>query len=135
MPQSGHTYLRTHRLKGNVLPFALRDEASALEHSAAYRRSGRTAKTLVSAVRLRVELVVLRKGASMDEHHTAGRVTIHILRGALRVVTPEGPADLGPNGLLFLAPNITHAVTARRDASFLLTLALEGKAMTSEKPR
>jgi quercetin dioxygenase-like cupin family protein len=68
----------------------------------------------------------------MDQHRTTGHVTIHILRGTLRVITPEGPADLGPGGLLFLAPNITHAVTARRDASFLLTLALERKVMTIE---
>jgi quercetin dioxygenase-like cupin family protein len=79
----------------------------------------------VNAGRLRVEVVALRKGASMDQHRTTGHVTIHILRGALRVITPEGPADLGPGGLLVLAPYITHAVTARRDASFLLTLALE----------
>jgi len=125
MPQLGHTYLRTHRLKGNVLSFALRDEATAIEQSAAYRRSGRTAKTLVNAGRLRVEVVALRKGASMAQHRAKGNVTIHVLRGALRVITPEGPADLGPGGLLVLAPNLTHAVTARRDASFLLTLTLE----------
>ena len=127
MPQLGHTYLRTHRLKGNVLSFALRGEATAIGQSAAYRRSGRTAKTLVNAGRLRVEVVALRTGASMAQHRAKGNVTIHVLRGALLVVTPEGPADLGPGGLLVLAPNVTHAVTARRDASFLLTLALERK--------
>ena len=127
MPQLGHTYLRTHRLKGNVLSFALRGEATAIEQSAAYQRSGRTAKTLVSAGRLRIELVALRKGASMAQHRAKGHVTIHVLRGALQVTTTEGPADLGPGGLMVLAPNVTHAVTARRDASFLLTLALERK--------
>jgi len=125
MPQQGHTYVRTHRLKGNVLSLAPRTEAAAIEASAAYRRSGRTAKTLVNAGRLGVEVVALRKGTSMAEHHVMGHVTIHVLRGALRVTTHEGPADLGSGDLLVLAPNVTHSVSARRDARFLLTLALE----------
>lgn len=125
MPQPGHTYLRTHRVKGDVLSFLPRGEATAIEQSAAYRRSGRTAKTLVHAKPLGVEVVALRAGKSMAEHHVNGYVTIHVLRGALRVTTPEGPADLGSGGLLVLAPNTGHSVAARRDAQFLLTIALE----------
>lgn len=125
MPQQGHTYLRTHRLKGRVMRFAPRTEATAIEQSAAYRRSGRTAKTLVNEGPLGVEVVVLKKGTSMAEHRVKGHVTIHVLRGAVRVMTPEGPADIGSGDLLVLAPNTTHAVAARRDAQFLLTIALQ----------
>ena len=127
MPKTGHTYLRTHRLKGNVLRFAPRTEATALEQSAAYRRSGRTAKTLVNAGSLGVEVVVLKKGTSMAEHRVKGHVTIHVLGGALRVTTPDGPADLASGDLLVLAPGTAHLVAARRDARFLLTIAQEPK--------
>lgn len=128
MPQAGHTYLRTHHLKGSAQTFALRTETAAIEQSAAYRRSGRTAKTLVNAEELGVEVVALRKGSSMAEHLAKGQVTIHVLRGALRVMTPEGPNDLGPGGLLVLGPKVVHSVTARRDTCFLLTLALKRPA-------
>lgn len=48
MPQQGHTYLRTHRLKGRVLRFAPRAEATAIEQSAAYRRSGRDGEDILT---------------------------------------------------------------------------------------
>lgn len=125
MPSPGHTYLKTHRVSAPVLRFALRKEAAALEETAAYRRSGRTAKTLVKEGRLSVEVVALRKGTSMARHRAKAHVTIHVLRGALRITTAEGPTDLGPGELLVLAPNMPHTVIARRDACFLLTLALQ----------
>ena len=124
MPERGHTYLRTHRLEGSVLAFAARTEAEGLLGSAAYRRSGRTAKTLVSDGRLGVEVVALRKGSSMARHRAKSSVTIHCLRGRLRVTTAEGPTDLGPAGLVVLAPGVDHTVMARSDAWFLLTLAI-----------
>ncbi len=125
MPSPGHTYLKTHRVSGPALSFALRKETAALEETAAYRRSGRTAKTLVREEGLGVEVVALRKGTSMARHRARAHVTIHVLRGALRITTAEGPTDLGPGGLLVLAPNLEHTVTARRDACFLLTLSLQ----------
>jgi len=112
-------------VKGEVLRFVPRGEAAALEQSAAYRRSGRTAKTLVNAKPLGVEVVALRAGKSMAEHRVKGYVSIQVLRGVLRVTTPKGPADVGSGGLLILAPDTAHSVTARRDARFLLMLALE----------
>lgn len=125
MKQAGHTYLRTHRVKGDVLSFVPRDQATEIEQSAAYRRSGRTAKTLVHDGPFRVEVIVLRASKSMAEHHVNAYVTIHVLRGALRVTTTRGPADLGAGSLLVLEPNTAHSVTARRDARFLLTIALQ----------
>ena len=124
MSDQGHTYLKTHRLKGSVLAFAARREAAALELSAAYLRSGRTARTLVNDGRLGVEVVALRKGASMARHRAKGSVSVHVLRGRLRVATAVGPTDLGPGGLVVLAPGVEHTVTARSDAAFLLTLAI-----------
>lgn len=125
MPSPGHTYLKTHRVSAPVLRFALRKEAAALEETAAYRRSGRTATTLVKEGGLSVEVVALRNGTSMARHRAKAHVTIHVLRGALRITTAEGPTDVGPGDLLVLAANMPHTVIARRDAGFLLTLALQ----------
>ncbi len=126
MTREAHTYLQTHRISGARLTFALRTECSALEETAAYRRSGRTAKTLVNEGQLRIELVALREGTAMAPHRAAAHVTIHVVRGALRVEMADGPTDLGPGGLLVLAPDLRHRVIARKDACFLLTLAVPG---------
>ncbi len=75
--------------------------------------------------KLGVEVVALWKGTAMARHRAKAHVTIHVLRGALRITTAEGPTDLGPGELLVLAPNMPHTVIARRDARFLLTLALQ----------
>ena len=56
----------------------------------------------------------------MPKHKAPGWVTIQVLRGALRVRTPDAHHALGEGQILALAPNVPHDVDASDEADMLL---------------
>jgi quercetin dioxygenase-like cupin family protein len=84
--------------------------------------SGRRAETLVKSDRLRLVLVTMRAGATLDEHTAPGPITIQTLRGRF-AVTAEGTAhELHDGELIAIEAGVRHAVRAIADGAFLLTI-------------
>lgn len=82
--------------------------------------NGYRAVTLVHRETLRVVLIAFDAGAKMREHDAPGPVTLHVLRGALRVGTPDGPVELRPGQLLALDTGLAHDVEALEESDLLL---------------
>lgn len=85
--------------------------------------SGRRAETLIKTDDLRVVLVTMRAGATLAEHTAPGTITIHSVRGDLTVDVEGTTHDLPGGNLISLAAGVRHAVHARTDGAFLLTIA------------
>jgi quercetin dioxygenase-like cupin family protein len=117
-------YLRTHRLRAEMLRFTIDAEERMLRASAASSGAGRAAKTLVKEGPLRITLVALRKGAALEEHQIAGPVSIQALGGTLRLSTREGTVDLATGELLALDAGVAHAAEALDDCVLLITVAM-----------
>jgi quercetin dioxygenase-like cupin family protein len=107
-----HAILGTYDLQAEIERFTP-DPAGA---------SGRRAETLIKADGLRVVLVTLRAGASLHEHAAPAPITIHCLRGAIAVSVGESSYELAGHGLISIAAGARHAVTAREESAFLLTI-------------
>jgi len=84
--------------------------------------AGRRAETLIKDDRLRVVLVTMRAGATLHEHTAPGPITIQVLGGRFGVTVAGEGREMGSGALLALASGVRHAVTAREDGSFLLTI-------------
>jgi quercetin dioxygenase-like cupin family protein len=84
--------------------------------------SGRRAETLIKTDRLRVVLITMRTGATLQEHIAQGPITIQVLRGAFAVNLSGEEHVLSTGGLIALAGETPHAVRALDDGAFLLTL-------------
>lgn len=82
----------------------------------------RRAETLVKTDGLRVVLVTMLSGASLQEHSAPGPITIHALRGTLVVTFDDEKRELGAGDVVSLAPGVRHAVEAASDGAFLLTI-------------
>lgn len=117
-------YLREHQLQGESLLFALGAEDGELRARAATASDGRAAKTLVKEGPLRITLVALRKGTTIQQHDVASPVSIQCIRGSLRITTPSGDIDLTQDNLLSLGAGVTHTVNALDDCSMLITFAM-----------
>jgi quercetin dioxygenase-like cupin family protein len=76
--------------------------------------------TLLHQGSVRLVLFAFAAGGRMEEHHAPGWVTIQVLRGALRVRTPDAQHDLAEGQILALAPDVPHDVEAGEDADMLL---------------
>jgi quercetin dioxygenase-like cupin family protein len=85
--------------------------------------SGLYSRTLFKKHDLRIVLISMQSDARMKEHHTDGTLSLHVLRGQIRVSVNGKPHDL-PTGTLFtLGASIRHDVEARSDSVFLLTIS------------
>ena len=82
-----------------------------------------TANTIVKYPDLRVVLVALRSGGVLQEHRTAGRISIQSLTGTVRVKFEGNVVDLSAGKLLTLDRDVLHHVEALHDSVFLLTIA------------
>jgi quercetin dioxygenase-like cupin family protein len=85
--------------------------------------AGLYSKTLFKKHDLRVVLISMQSDARMKEHHADGTLSLHVIKGQIRVSVNGKPHDL-PTGTLFtLGASIRHDVEAKSDSVFLLTIS------------
>lgn len=125
MTATKHTYLRTHAIRGNVLTFDLKSSHADLMERARTAKAGRTATTLVKDGSLRIMLVALNQGVSLQEHHVAGAVSIQALRGRVAVEADGSRVDLRTGQLLVLDADVRHRATAMTDCAILITMSID----------
>jgi quercetin dioxygenase-like cupin family protein len=85
--------------------------------------AGLYSKTLFKKHDLRVVLISMQSDARMKEHHADGTISLHVLRGQIRVSVNGKPHDLATGTLFTLGASIRHDVEARSDSAFLLTIS------------
>lgn len=76
---------------------------------------------------VRLVLFAFETGGRMPEHSAPGWVTIHVLRGALIVKTPDAVHELSEGMLLSLAPAVLHDVEATETSDMLLGIYPEAR--------
>ena len=88
--------------------FNVRDEIERFQPGA--DSSGRRAETLIKTDGLRVVLVTMRTGISLNEHTAPGPITIHALSGRFQVTFEDQHRALGPGDIVSLAGGVRHAI-------------------------
>lgn len=86
-------------------------------------QAGHYSRTLLKERDIRLVLVMMETGARMNDHHADGSVSIHVLRGSIRLRAESVETDLGAGQILTLLPSIRHDVEALEASAFLLTLS------------
>ena len=120
---SGSAQRPPQRLDLPTLSFDLLGEQDLLRREESYRGGDRNAKTLVKEHGLSVVLTVLRSGARLKEHKTAGPISVQTLAGHIRLHALEDTTDLPVGHVAMLDGNISHDVEATEESAFLLTIA------------
>ena len=111
------------RLAAPTLSFDLLREQEQLRQEESYRGGDRNAKTLVKEHGLRIVLTVMRSGARLQEHTTAGALSVQTLAGQIRLHAGQDAVDLPVGHIVALDGNVSHAVEAVGESAFLLTIA------------
>ena len=107
---------------GPVGQFRIDEEVARLKQEPAWQSGTRNAITLVKHGPLRVVLIVLRSGTTLEEHHAVGPLTLQVLSGVLRVRTLGRGVDMGRGTLLVLEAGLKHEVEALEESALLLSL-------------
>ena len=104
------------------LQFDLLEEVERLRRSTP-RGHGHGAFTLARYPDLRIVLMTLWSGARIQEHATAGRVSIQCIDGRVRMRVSGAEVELAPGQLITIDREIPHDIVAVGDSSVLLTIA------------
>lgn len=110
-----------HPVSGRSLTFSLADEMRAVraELAGGHERSGRT---LVKEGALRLTLVGLVAGGTIQPHKTDGPISVHVLDGEIVFEADGTPHTLGTGSLFVLDAGVLHTVRSPRGGIFLLTV-------------
>lgn len=115
--------LKSRKLKADVLEFTLQKEMMALLQRVRGNKSKRTAKTLVKSGPLRVLLVAIDQGGTLEEHSVDGPFSIQCLIGRAVVRLPGKSKELRVGDLLVVDSGVAHDVEATEAAVLLVTIA------------
>lgn len=113
-------------LAATSLKFNLEEEIRQLQAEPRWQ-AGHTAKTIAKYPDFRVVLVVMKAGAQLARHRTAGRISIQACRGSMRVLFSGAfeseTVDMTAGDLFMLDREVEHDLEAVTDCAFLLTIA------------
>jgi len=115
------------KLTGAVLAFDLEAELRTAREEL---RSGpsRMARTLVKEGPLRLTLVGLGPGGTIQPHQADAPITIHVLEGEILLEAGSEVHRLTNGSLVALDGGVRHAVNAPNSGFFLLTLTGQSKS-------
>lgn len=87
------------------------------------RASGRRSETIVKTDDLRVVLVTMRAGTTLQEHSAPGAMTMQPLGGRFVFSANGEDREIVAGDLITAESGVRHTVHALDDGAFLLTLA------------
>ncbi len=122
LPQHSATQRVPDITAGPYLEFDLAAEIEKLRHEPAYE-SGRNAKTMAKFEDFRIVLTAIKGGTRIQQHHSAGRISVQTVAGHIRMRALDREFDLPQGRLLVLDRGVEHDVEALQDSAFLLTVA------------
>jgi quercetin dioxygenase-like cupin family protein len=88
-----------------------------------FAANGIVSRTLLRTPTSRLVLFGFAEGQELTEHTSTQHATIHILSGECEFLLSGKPHQLKAGDLLYMPPNLPHAVKATKQFSMLLTLA------------
>ena len=113
-----------HPVSGSELTFSLADEIRTVreELAAGHERSGRT---LVKEGALRLTLVGVKAGGTIQPHKADGPISVQVLDGEIEFEAQGKRHTLGTGSLFVLDSHVQHSVRSARGGIFLLTVVGE----------
>jgi quercetin dioxygenase-like cupin family protein len=88
-------------------------------------QAGHRQQTLYKHGPTSISLFLFGRLTRLSPHRARGVVSIHVLKGHLRVVADGQSHDLRGGSLLVLAPEVEHDIVAHEESDVLLTVHLE----------
>lgn len=113
-------------LAGDALLFELKDERTHVMDAKLLEEHGRNARTLVKEAALRITMIALAPGGSIEPHRAAGPISVQVLEGAVRFTAAGKEYSLSPGQVLVVAEGVEHEVRSDGGGLFLLTVVHGG---------
>ena len=100
-----------------------REQVLSLAQETQFAPNGIVSRTLLRTANSRVVLFAFIEGQELTEHTSTQHAVIQILTGECEFQLAGKPHALKAGDLVYMPPNLPHAVKATRQFSMLLTLS------------
>jgi quercetin dioxygenase-like cupin family protein len=112
-------------VQGGLVTAEIASVIARLRGEPAWKTGDRHGASLVKGDGINVALMMLKKGAKLQEHHTRAPITVHVVEGRVNFLA-NGKAHLLTAGtLLALDRAIAHSVEALEESALILTVGGE----------
>jgi quercetin dioxygenase-like cupin family protein len=120
-----HPHNENFLAQGGMVAVDIRAEIARLKTEPAWADGDRHGSSLVKGDGINVALMMLKKGAKLQEHHTRAPITVQVIEGRINIVA-NGKAQLVTAGMLVaLDRAIEHSVEAVEESALVLTVGGE----------
>jgi quercetin dioxygenase-like cupin family protein len=100
-----------------------REKIISLSQETQFAANGVVSRTILNTANSRTVLFSFSEGEELTEHTSTQHALIQILSGECEFSLAGKPHTLKTGDLLYMPPNLPHAVTATKEFSMLLTLS------------
>jgi quercetin dioxygenase-like cupin family protein len=120
-----HPHNENFLAQSGLVAVDIRGEITRLKGEPAWTGGDRHGSSLVKGDGINVALMMLKKGAKLQEHHTRAPITVQVIEGRINIVA-NGKAQLVTAGMLVaLDRAIEHSVEAVEESALVLTVGGE----------
>ncbi len=110
-----------------MIDVTIGDEIRRVRAMSKWSGGNRHGESLVKGDGINVVLVMLKKGARLDEHSNKSPFSVQVVEGSIAFVAGGERRELGPGRILAVRRELPHAVEAIEDSAFILTLGGESQ--------
>lgn len=110
-------------LDSELLEIDLSKFSKQIKQEQAWINGDRNAITLFKSDGLRIVMIALHEGAEMKTHTAPGIISVQLLEGNILFRTAKQSSELIEGQMLTLHAGIAHSVLAKKESTFLLSLA------------
>ena len=109
---------------GGMISLNIRAEVARLKAKPEWSSANRLAVSLVKDDALNILLMVLKKGARLEEHRTKGPIAVHALSGSVRFGAGSKCVELSSGSIAALDREVAHELEALEESAVLLITAI-----------
>ena len=123
--QARHPHHENFLAQSGLVAVDIRAEIARLKSESAWAGTDRHGASLVKGDGINVALMMLKKGAKLQEHHTRAPITIQVIEGRVNLIA-GGKTQLVTAGMIAaLDRAIDHSVEALEESALVLTVGGE----------
>ena len=123
--QARHPHHENLLAQGKQIAVDIRAEIARLKSEPAWAANDRHGSSLVKGESVNVALMMLKKGAKLQEHHTRAPITVQVIEGKINFVAKSKSQIANAGMLIALDRAIEHSIEAVEESALVLTVGGE----------
>src|SRR5215469_34187 len=120
-----HPHHENFLAQGGLVGIDIRAEITRLKSEQAWADNDRHGSSLVTGDGINVALMLLKKGAKLQEHHTREPITVQVIEVRINFIAKGTPRLVTAGTIVALDRGIAHSVEALEESSLVLTVGGE----------